>query len=303
MILALCAMAAGAPAFAAEPLPKGAGFKAQSGYLVAAEQKSNSIVAIDARQAGAPDWAWEWNASRDPGIARGDAKFFGAPSDCKVDGDSVLMAASCGNFAELSLATGLAVCYGHVGGNLHSITRLPGKGMFATASSVSHSVTVVCTADNPFRPELQRKKAYPLTAAHGVEWDAKRGCLWALGHTNLVRYAWSEAQFELRALRSYDFRPVAGAGGHDLASDGAGGYFITTGKCLAHFDPDAGEFRLVERLRDIKAYSPDKTWGNAYTTVRTVWWTDRIIVKKGGEERVIGPYPGAKFYKARWMKR
>ena len=106
-------------------------------------------------------------------------------------------------------------------------------------------------------------------------------------------------------------------GGHDLVPDGAGGYFITTGMCLVHFDPDLGEmsgghagretlpngeFRLVERLKNIKAYSPDATWGNAYTTVRTVWWTDRIIVKKGDEERVIGPYPGAKFYKARWMK-
>ncbi|MBQ6328876.1 MAG: hypothetical protein IJI35_07680 [Kiritimatiellae bacterium] len=279
-----------------------AGFKAQPGYLIAAEQKSNSIVAIDARQAGAPAWAWEWKASRDPGIAKGDAKLFYAPSDCKVGGDSVLMIASGGNFAELSLATGLAVCYGHVGGNPHSITRLPGKGMFATASSVSHSVTIVSTADNPFSPELQPKKAYPLTSAHGVEWDAKRNCLWALGHTNLVRYAWSETQFELSAVRDYDFRPVGGGGGHDLAPDGAGGYFITTGKCLVHFDPDAGEFRLVERLKDIKAYSPNKTWGNAYTTVRTVWWTDRIIVKKGDEERVIGPYPGAKFYKARWMK-
>ena len=178
------------------------GFKVQSGYLIAAEQKSNSIVAIDARQAGAPAWAWEWKASRDPGIAKGDAKLFYAPSDCKADGDSVLMIASCGNFAELSLATGLAVCYGHVGGNPHSITRLPGKGMFATASSVSHSVTIVSTADNPFSPELQPKKAYPLTSAHGVEWDAKRNCLWALGHTNLVRYAWSETQFELSAVRS-----------------------------------------------------------------------------------------------------
>ena len=278
------------------------GFKVQSGYLIAAEQKSNSIVAIDARQAGAPAWAWEWKASRDPGIAKGDAKLFYAPSDCKVGGDSVLMIASGGNFAELSLATGLAVCYGHVGGNPHSITRLPGKGMFATASSVSHSVTIVSTADTPFNLELQPKKAYPLTAAHGVEWDAQRNCLWALGHTNLVRYAWSETQFELSAVRDYDFRPVGGGGGHDLAPDGAGGYFITTGKCLVHFDPDAGEFRLVERLKDIKAYSPNKTWGNAYTTVRTVWWTDRIIVKKGDEERVIGPYPGAKFYKARWMK-
>lgn len=279
-----------------------AGFEPRPGYLVAAEQKSNSIVVIDARQAGAPEWAWAWKAANDPGIAKGDAKCFYAPSDCKVDGGSVLMIASGGNFAELSLATGLAVCYGHIGGNPHSITRLPGKGMFATASSVSHAVTIVDTAANPLKPELQRKKAYRLTDAHGVEWDAKRKCLWALGGTNLVRYAWNEARFELRAVRSYDFRPVGGAGGHDLTPDGAGGYFITTGKCLVRFDPDAGEFKLVERLKDIKAYSPDETWGDAYTVVRTVWWTDRIVVRKGDEERVIGPYPGAKFYKARWMK-
>ena len=278
------------------------GFKPRPGHLVAAEQKSNSIVAIDARQAGAPAWAWEWKASEDPGVAPGDVKGFNAPSDCKVDGDSVLAIASGGNFAELSLATGRAVCYGRVGGNPHSITLLPGKGMFATASSVSHAVTIVDTSANPLRPELQRKKAYPLADAHGVEWDAKRGCLWALGGTNLVRYAWDEAQFELRTVRMYDFRPVGGVSGHDLTPDGSGGYFITTGKCLVHFDPDAGGLRLVERLKNIKAYSPNATWGDAFTIVRTKWWTDRIIVKKGDEERVIGPYPGTKFYKARWMK-
>ena len=302
-MIATCVLSLAAAALAAQdgarPL---VGFDVKPGFLVAAEQKSASIVAIDGRQAGAPAWSWEWKASRDPGIAKGDVRYFNAPSDCKVNGNALLIIASCGNFAEVSLETGRAVCYGHIGGNPHSITRLPGKGMFATASSVSHSVTIVCTAENPFKPELQPKKAYPLTAAHGVEWDAKRNCLWALGHTNLVRYAWNAAQFELKAERSYDFRPVGGGSGHDLAPDGEGGYFVTTGKCLVHFNPDAGGFRLVERLKDIKAYSPDATWGNAYTTVRTVWWTDRIIVKKGDEERVIGPYPGAKFYKARWMR-
>ena len=32
------------------------GFEAKSGFLIAAEQKSNSFVAIDAQQAGAPTW-------------------------------------------------------------------------------------------------------------------------------------------------------------------------------------------------------------------------------------------------------
>ena len=293
VLAATCAMACAAFA---------AGFKPQPGYLVAAEQKSGSIVVIDARQAGAPEWAWEWKAANDPGIDKGDAKHFYAPSDCKVDGDSVLMIASGGNFAELSLVTGRAVCYGRIGGNPHSITRLPGKGTFATASSVSHVVTIVDTAANPFRPELQRKKSYPLNDAHGVEWDSKRKCLWALGGTNLVQYAWDEAQFELRPLKSYDYRPFGSRAGHDLVPDGKGGYFLTTWKHLMHFTPDDGRFSVVLNQSNIKAYSPSATWGDAFTIVRTKWWTDRIIVKKGDEERVIGPYPGAKFYKARWMK-
>ena len=203
------------------------------GFLVAAEQKSNSIVAIDARKSGAPAWAWEWNAANDPGIAKGDAKFFNAPSDCKAittkEGDAVLMIASCGNFAEISLATGRAVCYGHIGGNPHSITRLPSAGrVYATVSSVSHAVTLVDATDNPFKPDLQPKRAFPLYAAHGVEWDAKRGCLWALGRTNLVQYAWDEPQFDLRLMRSYDFCPIGSRGGHDLVPDGKGGYYLST---------------------------------------------------------------------------
>ena len=280
----------------------------QPGFLVAAEQKSNSIVAIDARQGGAPAWAWEWNAAKDPGIAKGDVKGFGAPSDCKAistkDGDAVMMIASGGNFAEISLATGRAVCYGHIGGNPHSITRLPSAGrVYATASSVSHAVTLVDVTDNPLKPDLQPKRAFPLRSAHGVEWDAKRGCLWALGGTNIVQFAWDESQFELRPVRSFDYRPVGGRGGHDLVPDGRGGYYLSTAKKLLHFDPDSGRFGVVADQAELKAYSPDAEWGDAYTIVREVWWTDRIIVRKGGEERIIGPYPGAKFYKARWMRR
>ena len=138
--IAICALSMAVQTALGDARPL-VGFEAKPGFLIAAEQKSNSFVAIDARQAGAPVWAWEWKASRDPGIDKGDVKFFNAPSDCKVNGNALLIIASCGNFAEVSLETGRAVCYGHIGGNPHSITRLPGKGMFATASSVRSMAT------------------------------------------------------------------------------------------------------------------------------------------------------------------
>ena len=35
--------------------------------------------------------------------------------------------------------------------------------------------------------------------------------------------------------------------------------------------------------------------------VREVWWTDRLIVKRSGHEYEVGPCPGTRFYKARWV--
>ena len=281
----------------------GAMTSAQPGFLLMAEQKSGSIVVVDARKAGAPEWSWEWNAKKDPGLSRKDAGMFYAPSDCKLsrDGDTVLVMASGGNFAEVSLATGRAITCGRIGGNPHSITRLPGKMVYATASSVSHAVTVVDASGSPLNPDLQAKRKFPLYSAHGVEWDEKRSCLWALGGTNLVKFSWNEAQFDLKAERSFGFLKDGSIGGHDLTPDGKGGYFLTTGRHLLRFDPDRGTFAVVKKQSDIKAFSPDPVWGDAYTIVRQTWWTDRIIVVKDGVERIIGPYPGTKIYKARWM--
>ena len=277
-----------------------------NGFLIAEEQKSGSFVVIDGRNEGVPAWSWEWNPARDPGIPKSEVYDFRAPSDGKVlatsAGPSLLAVSSGGNFAEVSFATGKAICFGKVGGNPHSIAKLPGEGLYAIASSVLHAVTVVDVAGNPFAPEKQRKTAYSLKSAHGVEWDGARRCLWALGGTNLVRFAFDASAKTLQPAASHDFRPVGGGGGHDLSPDGAGGYFLTTLKNLLHFDPETGTFVKVCGKGDIKSFSRNPAWGDAYVVVREVWWTDRILVRAGWEERVIGPYPGARFYKARWMK-
>ena len=277
-----------------------------SGFLIAEEQKSGSFVVIDGRKDGAPAWSWEWNPAHDPGIPKSEVYDFRAPSDGKVlatsASPSLLAVSSGGNFAEVSFVTGKAICFGKVGGNPHSIAKLPEEGLYAIASSVSHAVTVVDVAGNPFAPEKQHKAAYLLKSAHGVEWDGARHCLWALGGTNLVRFAFDASAKTLQPVASYDFRPVGGGGGHDLAPDGTGGYFLTTRKSLLHFDPETGAFVKVCDKGEIKSFSRNPGWGDAYVVVREVWWSDRIIVRAGDEERVIGPYPGARFYKARWMK-
>ena len=273
------------------------------GFAVCAEQKSGSIALVDASRPGAPDFAWTWNCKEDPGVDRSHVRWFGAPSDCKmIAGRTVLMIDSHGAFARIPLAKGRVECYGYIGGNPHSIAQLPGGGFLVTASSVSNRLTLVEVAKHPMEPDRQWKRFYPLDDAHGVEWDARRGCLWAIGESNIVRYAWRPERRELVEKARFDFRAAAGCGGHDLQPDGRGGYLFTTPRRMMRFDPETGRFEPVLDRKNVKSVSRDKDRGDLLTVVREVWWTDRLIVRKDGTEYEVGPYAGARFYKARWAK-
>ncbi len=279
---------------------------AKEGFFIAAEQRADSVVAFDGRTPGRHPYVWEWNAARDPGVAKEYRKFFGCMAECKLIstecGDAVIAVGSAGGFAEIPLAAGRAVCYGKVNLSPHSIAKLPGNMKYAIASAISNEITVVDCAVAPLEPDKQPQRRFFLLDAHGTEWDEKRGCLWALGGTNLVKYAWDPEKLELKRLANYDFRPVGGRGGHDLVPDGAGGYFLSTGASVLRFYPDEGRFEFIRHEHAVKCLSPSPVWGEATVKTREIWWTDRILVRQAGKEHVIGPYPGARFYKARWMK-
>ena len=270
------------------------------GLALCTEQKSGSIVLVDASKAGAPAFAWEWNPNRDPGIRKEHVKWFLAPSDCRMlPGRVLLMAASGGAFARIPLATGRADAYGFIGGNPHAAEPLPGGQFFVTASSNGY-LTLFDISEHPMEPEKQFKRTYPLESAHGVVWDERRGCLWAIGFTNIVRYAWHPRSRELSETARFDFTAVVGDNGHDLQSDDRGGFFFTSNNKVAHFDPDTGAICVVKDRKAVKSFSRNERYGDLSAVVREVWWTDRLLVDKDGAEHVVGPYPGARFYKARW---
>ena len=108
-----------------------------------------------------------------------------------------LLKCSGGGFAEIPLSSRKAVCYGVVNLSPHSIAKLPGDRKYAIASAVSNEITIVDCTQYPFSPLKQPKRTYRLWDAHGVEWDAKRGCLWALGRDRIVKYALHPEMFEL----------------------------------------------------------------------------------------------------------
>ena len=298
-ILPLCAaMAAVAFADEAKVAPFGGSL---DGLAVCTEQKSGSVVLVEASKAGAPAFSWKWNPMLDPGIRKEDVRWFMTPSDCRMlPGRVLLMADSAGAFARIPLATGRADAYGYVGGNPHAAEPLPGGRFIVTASSFGNYITLVDISTHPMEPEMQFKRRYPLASAHGVVWDERRDCLWAIGLTNIVRFAWRPQSRELSEAARFDFTAVAGENGHELQSDDRGGFFFTTNSKVAHFDPGTGTIRVVRDRKYVKSFSRNARYGDLSVVSRESWWTDRLLVDLDGAEYVVGPYPGTRFYKARW---
>ena len=299
--LAFISLTSLAPLAKADMAPFGGSL---DGLAVCTEQKSGSVVLVDASNAGAPAFAWEWNAKRDPGISKENVRWFRTPSDCRMlPGRVLLMTDSAGAFARVPLATGRADAYGYIGGNPHAAEQLPGGRFIVTASSDGNCLTLFDISAHPMEPEKQFKRRYPLVNAHGVVWDERRDCLWAIGMTNIVRFAWHPESRELSETARFDFTAVAGTYGHEFQSDDRGGFFFTTNSKVAHFDPDTGAIRVVRDRKSVKSFSRNARYGDLSAVVREVWWTDRLLVDKNGVEYVVGPYPGARFYKARWAAR
>ena len=275
------------------------------GLVVGAEQASSRVVAFDGLRPGPSSVVWAWSPAEDPGVRAADRRFFDCMAECKPlgegDAQTLLVVGSAGAFAEVSVKTARALAYGVVDLSPHSIAKLPGERAYVVASAISNCLTVVDASKAPLDPSKQVSRKYPLLDAHGVEWDARRQCLWALGRTNLVAYAWRQGT--LVETRSYDIRPVGGHAGHDLIPDGTGRYLVTTGGSLMRFDPDAGAFELLRREKELKSVSPSTDRGLLIGKTREVWWTDRAIVERGGVRYEVGPFPGTKFYKFRWLKR
>ena len=146
-------------------------------------------------------------------------------------------------------------------------------------------------------------KAMSLPGAHGVVWDARRGSLFALGYTNLYELAYSSADMSVSVKRSWDYSAkLCDQYGHDLVADGSGGYFLTNHTAVWHLDPDADRWTKVRDMANVKSFSRDAKKGDLLTIAKENWWTDELkIIEPDGTTRVVGPFPGARFYKARWM--
>lgn len=274
--------------------------------IIGANQDSNRVVIVDGRPCAAPKYRWEWCPRTDPKISPQDAAGIVGMDECKLrDGGRTLLFTSFNYFGAVDVATRQTKSLFRVGGNPHSIEVLP-DGRFAVANASDGYGFMLADNAEPFDHAKQRTVvAFPASGAHGVEWDAARNCLWGLAYTNLHQFAYDSSTMTLRELAVYDYTAYGcgDAAGHDLVPDGKGGYFFTNHKAVWHFDPDTKRFTLASSRRNAKSYSPSAAHGAIYLIPRQSWWSDRIIIDEGEcGAREIGPFPGAKFYKARWVR-
>lgn len=277
--------------------------------FVAADQAGPALKVIELSSNAASRVVWEWNPRNDPGLTDSMAASFAAIDECKPmeGGRTILANASGGGVAAVDVATGRAKWCAHPpsgDAGPHSCAILP-DGRIAVANSTGvDALQLIDLNGHPLDPSRQRVvNALSVSGAHGVVWDENRKTLFVLGYTNIHEVAYLPKTMSVKVLKTWNFAMSCGdAWGHDLSSDGRGGYFLTNGSAVWHFDPDRGSFDCVHRIRNVKSFSRDAVHGDLVTLPRRGWWTDRFYVRgTNGVVRTIGPFPDARFYKARWL--
>jgi len=277
--------------------------------IVAADQSTSSLVMLSGAPGAQAEILWRWDSRKDSKILPTYRNSFRNIDECKpsADGSEILANASCGGVAAVDVATASVKWYAYLpkwNAGPHSLCVLPdGKVAVANSTGVD-ALQIIDVSAAPLDPVRQKVvKAMSLPGAHGVVWDARRGSLFALGYTNLYELAYSSADMSVSVKRSWDYSAkLCDQYGHDLVADGSGGYFLTNHTAVWHLDPDADRWTKVRDMANVKSFSRDAKRGDLITIAKEKWWTDELkIIEPDGTTRVVGPFPGARFYKARWM--
>ena len=177
----------------------------------------------------------------------------------------------------------------------HSAELLP-DGAIVTANS-NHGMLRLHRSADEF---IDLKVPY----AHGVTWDKKRMCLWALGDL-LYRINVAEGKLTIEKKFPLPLSPT----GHDLFPlRGKEKLLVSNNLALFLFDIETEEFETVSELRGIKSASQhlDGTiWitDPAELEGAAPWQSDAVVRVRPKVPKIRYHNQGAKFYKARWWQK
>ena len=244
---------------------------------------------------------WTWCAEDSPSIPKDFQAKFRSTDDCKpYEGEQILITSSSGGVALIQRSTKkclfLAECR-----NAHSACLLPRNRIATAASYGGDQIEFYDLADDR-RPAVA-EQTIPLTGAHGVVWDERRSCLWALGGNELLRLSIDDEKAAPDIRWSVKSRhELPSAGGHDLSPARDGNRLIvTTNTQVLLFDRDRMSYETHAKLGD---QSKIKSVDVHPVTKRVVfhmagqenWWSDTVRLLGGESLRL----EGERLYKVRW---
>lgn len=273
--------------------------------ILAADRGRRRIFVMDGSPEGKGKVLKSFEPLKDPRVAPAHRAAFNDIDEAKlVDGGrTVIGCASSDAFFGFDFETEELLFYGVLPKNLHSIDRLP-DGKFVGACSLSSDRLVLIDLNgHPFEPAKQKYTEFAkLHGAHGVVWDAERNCLFALGYTHIVRYAYDPAASVLTETGRWNYLLKDGdLSGHDFTPDGHGGYYFTVSQSVRHFDPETGEVRWYAAAEHAKSFHQADIKGDLYCIPNNRYWSDRALIVKGKNRREIPLPEGSLVYKFRWL--
>lgn len=271
------------------------------GYAIAPDQSGKRVVVFDATKASTSASptaiVWEWKATDEgSGIPSDIQGRFGQIDEAKLrdSGNTLLVSSSGAAWAEIDVATKKARRYGTHGNNTHSIEKLPDNTL-VLAHSTDHNRLQLVWGE---MGALQAKDVYTFYSAHGVEWDVKRNCLWALGYTNLVQLAYNAEAKTLTEQKRWTFNPS----GHDMRLGADGKIYFTNWYYVWEFDPDNDTAPKVRfGVSNAKGFHTDATYGDIYQVGSSDYWNDHVTVRPvSGSQFDVYPKGASRMYKVHW---
>ncbi len=272
---------------------------------------------------------WRWSADPLNGF-EGLMHAWGLPTDAKLrrcdrwDGQWMVVTDSLGLAAIVNYPAGNERKWGlNVGGNPHSAELLP-NGNIAVAASTGGWVRVYTSSQGK---DAETYAEYAFPGAHGVEWDAKRQVLWAVGEDRLIAlevYGNAEAprirqvhQVRLPTSGGHDLQPVYGHEDRLWISTQAKVYQYSI--AMDQFDEDYPGCERISRAHVksvgdmpsglVLSAAPDGVLRPDTGAADNDWCTDSIDCCPNGrsfetaaQSLVRYPLPGVALYKARvWL--
>jgi hypothetical protein len=193
--------------------------------------------------------------------------------------------------------------------NAHSAEILPDGNIVVVCSGEKGFLRVFAVDQDALsagtlQPSRVLGKDVPLPWGHGVVWDRKRNCLWALGGSEMLQLHYGKADGQPTLTVAWR-NVLPEGGGHDLypllGEDDR--LMVSTGTKTWLFDPTEKTFAEFTRVphEHVKGMSRLPAHDLLVTVIgeRNNHGQSLLFSAADGTETRV-PVPGATFYKARW---